>query len=322
MKTRNSFKELFSGKMPSILVVSMFWLLMIIVFSILSPYFFNFKNIMNLIQYASISGVAAFGFTFVILSGSLDLSAGMLSALASVYAARVVGITGYWWLGVITGIAIGILGGLINGLLITRFKVNPLIATLGTMTIFQGIANLENGGSGIAVYDQTYKQIGQGYIFGVIPIIVVIMFVIFGLFYVVLKHTKFGREAYSVGGNANASYVSGINVKMVRFKIFIICSLCAGCSGVLFAGLTGSGTPNANPNLVLDSISAIILGGTALTGGRGSIFGTIIGVLLIATIQNGLTLLNVSSFYQMIGKGLILIFAVYLDVIKGQGAYE
>ena len=136
------------------------------------------------------------------------------------------------------------------------------------------------------------------------------------MFHLILRYTKFGREVYSVGGNAQASYVSGINVNNTRFKIFLVCSTMCGLSGVLFAALTGSGVPNANINLAMDSTSATILGGASLAGGRGDIIGTVVGVLMMATITNGLTILGISTFYQMIARGAILLLAVYLDSLK------
>lgn len=295
--------------------------LLMLLFSILSKYFFTFSNLMNLLMYSSILGIASCGFTLVILAGSLDLSAGTLSALAAVYAARIIEWTGIWWLGALGGILIGFLGGCVNGFFVTKIRINPLITTLGTMTIFKGIAYLANRGISIPVYNMTFKKLGQGYFLRV-PIIVWLLLLTFLLFYVVLNYTRFGREVYSVGGNAQASFLSGINVKRTRFKIYVTCSTCAGFAGVLYAALTGAGAPGANEDLCLEAISAIILGGAALTGGRGSIIGTFLGVLVLGTITNGLTLLNVSSFYQLIFKGIILLVAVTLDVFKGQGAYE
>ena len=301
-------------------VVVTCWGIMLIVFSCLSPYFFRFNNLMNLAQYCSVAGVAACGFMLVILSGFLDLSVGMVSALSAVYAARAVEITDNWWFGMLIGVATGVVCGCLNGVLVTKLKVNPLIATLGTNSIFQGIANLENRAIGIPIYNEQFKFFGQGYVFGgKVPVIVVIMTVSFILFHIILTYTKFGREVYSVGGNAQASYVSGINVNRVRFKIFLICSTMCGFSGVLYAALTGTGIPTANINLSMDSTSATILGGASLSGGRGKIIGTVVGVLMMATITNGLTILGISTFYQMIARGAILLIAVYLDSLKGQG---
>lgn len=307
-----------SSTMMMLITLVVLW----IIFSCLSKYFFTFKNIMNLLMYSSVLGVCACGFTLVILAGSLDLSAAPLSALAAVYTARVLQVTNLWWLGIISGIAIGALGGCINGILITRIRINPLITTLGTMSIFKGLAFLENNGVTIPVFNTTFKSIGQGYIFGKIPTIVVIWFAVVSIIYVILKYTRFGREVYSVGGNAQASYLSGISVKGTRFKIYLTCSTCAGAAGVLYAALNGAGAPGANENIVMESISSIILGGAALAGGRGTVLGSVLGVLVLGTITNGLTLMNVSSFYQLILKGIILLIAVALDVFKGQGAYE
>lgn len=308
-------------KISTLAVVTACWIALLIVFSCLSPYFFRFNNLMNLMQYCSVSGIAACGFMLVILSGALDLSVGMVSALSSVYAARATEITGIWWFGMLIGVLTGITCGCLNGILVTKMRVNPLIATLGTNSIFQGIASLENKAVGIPIYNEQFKFFGQGYIFGgKVPVIVVIMIVSFILFHIILTYTKFGREVYSVGGNAQASYVSGINVMNTRFKIFLICSTMCGLSGVLFGALTGTGVPNANINLAMDSTSATILGGASLGGGRGKIIGTVVGVLMMATITNGLTILGISTFYQMIARGSILLLAVYLDSLKDRKA--
>ena len=308
--------------MSSVMMLLISLVALMAVFSCLSKYFFTFKNLMNLLMYSSVLGICACGFTLVVLAGSLDLSASTLSALAAVYTARVLQVTDQWWLGVLTGVCIGVAGGCINGLLITKVRINPLITTLGTMTIFKGLAFLVNNGVTIPVFNAAFKTLGQGYAFGSIPIIVLIWFMVVAVVFVLLKYTRFGREVYSVGGNAQASYLSGISVKATRFKIYLTCSTCAGIAGVMYAALNGSGAPGANENIVLESISSIILGGAALAGGRGSVIGSVLGVLVLGTITNGLTLINVSSFYQMIFKGAILLIAVALDVFKGQGAYE
>lgn len=308
--------------LSSITMLLVSQVVLMIVFSLLSKYFLTFKNLMNLLMYSAVLGISASGFTLVILAGSLDLSASTLSALAAVYTARVLQITDIWWLGILVGVGIGLLGGCINGLLVTKVRINPLITTLGTMTIFKGLAFLQNNGVTIPVYNAAFKRLGQGYLFGSIPVIVLIWFAVVAIIFVMLKYTRFGREVYSVGGNAQSSFLSGISVKGTRFKIYLTCSTCAGIAGVMYAALNGSGAPGANENIVLESISSIILGGAALAGGRGSVIGTVLGVLVLGTITNGLTLLNVSSFYQMIFKGAILLIAVALDVFKGQGAYE
>ncbi|MDR1506489.1 MAG: ABC transporter permease [Treponema sp.] len=291
------------------------------IFAVLSKYFLSFKNIMNLLQYSSILGIAACGMTFVIISGSLDISVGSVAAFVAVYSARFVQWTDLWWVGLFGGILLAVFCGCINATMITFVRINPLITTLGTMTIFRGIAHLENNSKSVPVTNEMFKQFGQGYFFG-IPIIVLIMVAVFVLWGFVFKYTRFGREVYSVGGNAQASFLSGISVKRTRFFIYVIASLMAGFAGVCNASLVGAGPPNAGTELALEAISSVILGGAALAGGRGTIVGTALGVLVLGTISNGLTLLNVSSFYQMIFKGIILLLAVAIDVFKGEGAYE
>jgi Ribose/xylose/arabinose/galactoside ABC-type transport systems, permease components len=307
----------------SILVLFIALVVLFVVFSFTSKYFFTFRNIMNLLQQSAILGITACGATFIIISGYFDISVGAMTALVAVYSARFVEWSNLWYIGLIGGIVLGLVCGTTNALLITRLRINPLIATLGTMTIFRGIAYLENNGIPVPVYDDTFKNMGQGF-FLKIPNVIWLLVVIFIIGGLILKYTSFGRRVYSIGGNAQASYFSGINVKRIAFYVFMLSGLNGGIAGVMYAALNGSGTPAGAGDLALDAISAVILGGAPLTGGRGSIVGTAIGVVLIGSISNALVLANVSSFYQMILKGVILIVAVGFDSLRSRGraAYE
>ena len=232
--------------------------------------------------------------------------------------ATVLELTDLWYVGVIVGILVGMACGALNGMLITVVKINPFITGLGTMTILRGLGYLVNNALAISITNNAYKFIGQGNIFG-IPFIVIIMLVIFVVVGLVLKYTKFGRNVYSVGGNARATYLAGVNINTERFKIYLVSGLMAGIAGICQASLTGTANPTAAADLAMVGISAVVLGGASLAGGKGNILGTIVGVIMLGTISNGLTLLNLSQYYQDICRGAILLLAVSLDTWKLRG---
>ena len=290
-------------------------------FSFLSPYFFSISNIINLLRYSSVMGIASAGVLIVIISGGIDLSVGSIVALTGMIAAWAISYTGNWYMGIIAGILTSLICGAINATLITFVRIAPLIAGLGTMTIFGGCCYLVNNALSISIKDNTYKYIGQGNVFGV-PIIIIIMILTFIIIGLVLKYTTFGRQVYSIGGNSQASYLAGINIKKARFKLYLLSGLLSGVAGICLSSMTGTATPSAARDLTMVDISAVILGGASLAGGSGSIIGTVIGIVMLGTISNALTLLNLSQYYQDIVRGAILILAVSLDAIKGKGAYK
>lgn len=299
----------------SVITILISLIVLFVIFSILSPYFLTWRNIGNLLKYSSILGIAACGYTLVILAGSLDLSTGAICAICATYSAFFLSLSNSWVVGVLSGVLIGFTCGLVNAFFITKVKINPLITTLGTTTIFRGIAYLCHNGQSIMVYSADFKKIGQGNLFG-IPNAVIYLLLVFLITYLVLKYTKFGRRIYSVGGNPQASFLAGVNVDRIRFWVYVIAAMCAGVSGILYASITASGAPSCESELALEAISAVVLGGAALSGGKGSVVGTFFGMMILATITNGLSLLGVNSFVQMICKGLILIISVSLDFIR------
>lgn len=287
-------------------------------FMILSPYFLTFKNIMNLLQYSSILGLAACGATITIISGSLDLSIGSIVAVVSVYVARLL----TWSKGgiavtLVGGIAIGMVCGLVNALLVTKVNIQPMIATLATMTIIRGVAYTETNAMSIGIFNTGFKTIGQGTLLS-IPNMVWILMVVYLLFAWILKYTTFGRKVLAVGGNPKTSHLSGINVKRTHFLVFLMAGILYGLSGTLFASLTGTGSPSSNGDLGLEAISAAVLGGVSVKGGKGNIIGTALGVLILGAVSNGLVLINMGAYLQMIIKGCILIAAVALDAIRNR----
>ena len=290
--------------------------IMLIVFSILSPYFFSLSNFMKVGLYTAQMGVMAGGMTLVLLSGGIDVSVGSVMALVGIIAGLIMQSGGNTFLAVAAGILAGGVCGLANGMIITKGHVNAFITTLGTMTIIRGLAQIFSGGKTILIQNTAYNAIGRKYILGILPLPVLIMIVVFMLFWFILKYTKFGHQVYSIGGNEKSAYLSGIKVVPTYLWIYIIMGFCAGISGIMLSAQSGAGIPSAAAEINMETISAVILGGTSLSGGKGKLIGTVMGVLILAILSNGLNLLSVPSFYQEVIRGVVLIMAVIFDMMK------
>jgi ribose transport system permease protein len=285
-------------------------------FALLSPYFLSVSNLVNLGQTVAIVGIVAIGMTMVIISGGIDLSVGSVAALAGV-------MTSFFWttLGVPLGIAavLGVLsGGLVgwlNGFLITRIKINPLITTLAMFSIIRGLAFVISNGQTNQINNDAFKFVGRGAIAGV-PVSLIIMLALYLFFGYVLRTTQFGRAIYAVGGSVEASRLAGIPITKVLMAVYIICGLLSGFGGILTASQLALSAPRAAVGLELSVIAAVVLGGTSLSGGKGTLLGTLLGVLILRILDNGLVLLNVSSFYQEIASGAVLLLAVGFDQLR------
>lgn len=310
-KTLKKRSKEFTTTISLLIAIVVLW----IVFSILSPYFFKFNNINNLLKYSSVDGIAAAGVLIVMIAGGLDLSIGSIVALTGMLIGKFMSYVDAWWLGVLLGIAVGMVCGALNGFLITKIRINNFITGLGTMTILRGICYLVNNSLSISIYNNSFKVIGQGKVLG-IPIIIIVMLCVFVIVGLVLRYTRFGRNVYSIGGNSRASYLAGINVQRQTFLVYVVCGLLAGVAGTCQVSLTASASPTAAADLAMEGISAVVLGGASMSGGRGNIIGTILGVVMLGTISNGLTLLNLSQYWQDIARGAILLFAVGMDMMK------
>lgn len=288
-------------------------LLSVVILSFISDAFLTVNNLMNVLRQVSINGILAVGMTLVILTAGIDLSIGSLMAVSAVIAASIVaGNPDAVFLALVAGIAAsGVLGG-VTGTMSTKLNVAPFIATLAMMTIARGIALIYTNGRPITIDSSAFRYLGQGYI-GPVPVPVVIFALVTAIVSFILYKTKFGRYIYAVGGNENAANVSGIRVHRVKIWVYIINGALSGLAGILLASRISSGQPNSGLGYELDAIAAVVIGGTSLFGGRGTMLGTIVGVLIIGVINNGLNLLNVSSYWQQIIKGLIIAGAVILD---------
>lgn len=285
-----------------------------IILAFINDNFFTLNNMLNLLRQVSVNALIAFGMTFVILTAGIDLSVGSTLALGSVLTAGLLTSGMDPILAVIIGLLIGFALGAVNGLIITKGRVAPFIATLATMTIYRGATLVYTDGTPITGLSDSmaFEMIGKGYFFG-IPFPVIIMIVAFFILYFVQKKTVFGRQVYAVGGNEDAARLSGIKTDGVKIWVYSITGMLAVLAGIIITSRLDSAQPTAGTSYELDAIAAVVIGGTSLAGGRGRIVGTLIGALIIGVISNGLNLLNVSSFYQQIVKGTIILIAVLFD---------
>jgi ribose transport system permease protein len=282
--------------------------------AVLSPDFLTVANLLNVMRQVSINALIAFGMTLVILLGGIDLSVGSILALSSVGIATLIQAGVDPLLATLLGVLGGGLMGLFNGLVISKGKVAPFIATLASMTILRGLALVVSGGSPITGFNSDlFSMLGGGYVAGLVPIPVVWMLIMFGLFAFLLKKTVFGRHVYATGGNEEAARLSGVKVDQIKLWVYTLSGAMSAMAGVVLTSRLNSAQPTAGSGYELDAIAAVVLGGTSLTGGRGWIFGTLMGALLIGVLNNGLNLLGVSSFYQQVIKGVVILLAVLID---------
>ena len=292
------------------------FLIICTVLSLRSPAFLTVANGINVLRQTSINAILAVGVTYVILTGGIDLSLGSVVAVTGVLAATFAHGGAYPLLvPLAAGLGGGVLIGVLNGVIITRFRVAPFIVTLGMMTIARGAALIISKGRPVSDLSASFNVIGNGSLLG-IPIPVIVLAGVFLVSYFVLRKTTFGRYVYAVGGNEEAARASGIKTARIKIVSYSICAGLAGLAGIIQASRITTGQPNAGISYELDAIAAVVIGGTSLSGGIGGVTGTILGALLIGTLNNGLDLLNVSSYYQQVVKGLIIIGAVMLDRAK------
>ena len=292
------------------------------VLSLLSEQFYNPTNLTNILRQTAMTIITACAATMVMISGGLDISVGGVLALTGVVAAKLATMHYPLGLAILIGVLTGGLIGVINGGLVVGLRITPVIATLGTMNVARGLAFLISGGQAVVTgLPPEFRLPGRSYaVADIIPTPVVIMLGIFLLFYFLLHHTLLGKYTYAIGGNRETARLSGIPVGRIQFLLYALVGLMTGVSGVIMASRLASGQPDVGYGFEFDVIVAVILGGTSLAGGEGSVFGTLIGALIVGTLKNGLNLLGVHTFYQYVVQGIVLIFAVLLDMtLKGQG---
>lgn len=330
-------REWFSSFFRTYAIVFIF-LAMVIGLSFLSDAFLQPRNLINVIRQISVMGLIAIGVTMVIITTGIDLSSGSIVALAAVVAASLAqrpdwqsakypGLMLPVIVPIVAALAVGAICGWINGDLIARFRIPPFIATLGMMTVARGVALIYSDRPVSGLTD-TYNFIGQGELFKVfpipeqpplgIPIPVIILLLVAVVAHILLNNTRFGRHVYALGGNEQAAKISGVNVDRVKVGVYMIAGLLSGLAGLVLSSRIGSGQPGLAVGIELDAIAAAVIGGTSLSGGVGTIWGTIIGALIIGVLNNGLDLLNVSAYWQTIIKGSIIVVAVIIDERKNR----
>ncbi len=305
----SSVKDLL--KYPEMLTLIGF-LVLCIFFSITAESFLTADNISNIIRQVSINGILAVGMTFVILTGGIDLSVGSVMALTGTIIAGMMINTGLPpVVAVLIGIVLGAVLGYINGLFTAYAKIPAIIVTLAMMEAARGLALLYTGGYPLSGLPSSYNFIGRGYLFGVIPMPAVIMILVFIAAYIILNHLPIGRYIYALGGNEEAVRLSGVKVKRIKTFVYIVSGVTAAISGMIMTSRLSSGQPMAGEGYELDAIAAVVLGGTSIAGGRGHIFGTLLGALLLGVLSNGLNLMGVSPYVQRVLKGVIIVGAIY-----------
>jgi ribose transport system permease protein len=295
--------------------------ILVIVLAILSPVFLKPDNLWNISRQAMVNALLAVGMLLTIITAGIDLSVGSVLALSmSVLALLAIKMHVNPYLAMLAALAVGLGMGMLNGLLLTRLHLpHPFIATLGTMNVARGLALIITGASPISGFDRAGSPqvlvFGAGSL-GAIPVAFIVILIVYGLYHVLLSNTALGRHIYAIGGNNAAARLSGINVDRTLLIVYSLCGLMAGAGALMLAGRTNSGYPNAAMGAELDAIAAVIIGGASFAGGTGTVWGTAIGVLLIAVLRNGLVLLKVPTEWQTVAIGLVIIGAVYVDVLR------
>lgn len=297
-------------------------ILIIILMSFASPYFLQFQNIFNVLRNMSTIGIMAIGVTMIIITGGIDLSVGSLLGVSGMFAARLMYGGIHPLFAFLGGLLMGTFLGGVNGLIITRVKVNPFIATLGMLSIGRGLTFFLATGirgtvaSNIPMKDPVINFLGGGYI-GPVPFPVIEMFILVIIFSYFLKSTVLGRQIYATGSNMEAARLSGVNVKRVQLFVYTLTGGLCALAGIMSGGLLGTAATNAGAGTELDVIAAVVIGGTSLTGGEGTIVGAIIGAAIMALLRNAFVLLHLPAFIQTVTIGVVIILAVATDTLRG-----
>ena len=292
-------------------------IVMCIILAIVSPVFTKVQNIISVLLQVAINGILALGMVFVITAGGIDLSIGSVLALAG----SIVGVmltkypdaSGVIPLACAIAVVACVIFGFINGVLVARFNMFPFVVTLSTQLVIRGLAYIVTGGYSLTIPSKAFRQIGGGKLFSVLPYPILVFAFLAIIAYILMHKTKFGRYVYAVGGNIHAAIASGVNVFWTRVYTFVIMGFCAGVAGVILASRISAGQPNVGTGYETDAIAACVIGGTSFAGGIATIPGTVIGILIIGVIYNGMNLLQINTYWQTIAKGLLIIGAVMLD---------
>lgn len=310
---RKRVRKLLKGNISTVIAL----IILCLIFGIASPYFFTFKNIMNIGTYASIMGTMASGLTVAMLLGGLDVSQYALSAFCGMILGMLYEAGTNAYVTMLITILAGALCGCLNAFIITKMHVQPVICTMGTQFIFRGAAYLLTDGRYIRIDDPVYNFIGSGKIVG-IPFCLIIMAITYVVVWYILKYTTYGRQVFAVGGNPKVAQLAGIDTAKIRFISHILAAVTAAIGGIITVSQTAAAMAKHGTGNDMDGIAAVILGGSGV-GGKGQVTGTLFGILILSVLVNGMTLLNVQAYWQQVIKGAVLIFAVYIDSLRGNG---
>jgi erythritol transport system permease protein len=307
-------------------------IVLVVIFAVLEDAFLTGANIEILIKQTALNGILAIGMTFVILTGGIDLSVGSIVGFTGIVAGLLINeglqvadwiIFPHTWMVLVLSLAAGTFLGAISGFIITRFNVAPFIATLGMLLVARGLAGLINGGKTFPnlvgkeeLGNTGFRELGTGELFGVVPWAIVILVVFALVAWFVTTRTPFGRAVYAVGGNERSAELSGVRVNRTKLAVYMISGFCAATVGLIIASQLVAAHPATGQYFELYAIAAVVLGGTSLAGGRGTIVGTIIGALVIGTLNNGLTLMGISSFLELIITGSVIVLALIIDQLQ------
>jgi len=295
------------GTLVGLLVLSL-------VLWVLTPYFMTLSNLLNIAEQTAVIAIVAVGMTFVIITAGIDLSVGSVLALSGVIMASALHAGVPLPAAMLTGPGAGLFCGLLNGLLVAQGRLPPFISTLGMMSVARGTALVFTQGRSISGFSESFRYFASGKVLH-LPMPVILMLTVYLIAHVVLAKTKLGRYAYAIGGNENATILSGVNVKLYKTVIYALCGLLSGVAAIILTARLNSAQPIAGVMYELDAIAATVIGGTSLMGGEGAMWGTLIGALIMGVLRNGLTLLGISSFVQQIVIGSVIILAVLVDMM-------
>ncbi|MBQ7154645.1 MAG: ABC transporter permease [Synergistaceae bacterium] len=287
-----------------------------LIFTIMNPNFMRVSNIITILQQMVLNGVLAAGIMFAIITGGIDLSIGCTFAITGIVTASIAVAGHSPWLAIVAGLAVGAVLGTFNGFLVTGLKLQPFIATLGTMSLYRGIAYVITGGLPVTGVPSVYRNIFNGRMFGNVRWYILVMIIIFIIIHILLSRTRTGDYLYAVGDNEEAAKLSGVNVVKVKYIAYIVCGICSAAAGLIMLASLGSAESTAGLGYETNAIAAAAIGGTRMAGGRGTAFGTFVGALMLAVLRVGMVVINVDSFWQYVVTGIIIIVASYFEFIQ------
>jgi len=308
-KTVQSARELL-GILAALIIIC-------IILTFLSEKFLRITNVITILRTTSINAIVAVGMTFVILTGGIDLSVGSIMSLGGVLCSLMIARTNVGILAsLLIGLSAGAAVGFINGMCITKLRLVPFIVTLATSYVARGGSYLLTNARPVSIKEEFFYEFGNGMIGNAFPYLIIYMLIVFAIFWILLNRTKYGRRIFAIGGNEEAARFSGIKIDRIIIITYVLSGVLAAFAGIITCAKMYSGQPVIGEDAAMDAIAGVVLGGTSMTGGFGTLTGTIIGCIIIAVINNGMNLIGLNSFWQQVAKGLVILIAVYVDAMK------